>query len=112
VHAALKNRATFEREEEGQEVWKANAGPIHHFIVGYNPEDEVRFITALGTDVPCNALGSSPKIAGNAPDITLQHAETSYLVIAHGSARDHLSSCSLKNPKAQMSDPDEERERH
>ncbi|ABF39203.1 hypothetical protein Acid345_0198 [Candidatus Koribacter versatilis Ellin345] len=106
VHAQLKDQATFDREEEGQEIWKSNSGPIQHVIIGYDAEGEVRYITAVGSDISCDALGTSPQQTGHAPDLTFQRPEKSYLVIAHGPARDHLTSCSLKNPNAQLSDPD------
>ncbi len=106
AHAHLKHQATFQREEEGQEIWKSNSGSTQNLIVGYNAEGEVRYITALGTDIPCDALGSSPQQTGHTPDLTFQRPEKSFVVIAHGPARDHLTSCSLKDPKSQLSDPD------
>ena len=111
VQAKLKVRATFQREEEGQQVWQVRDAEIKNLIVGFDAEDRVRYITALGTNVPCRALGLSPKSRGKAPDLVFQRSLDDVLVVGHGADAKHLTSCSLKNPKAQMPDEEEEKER-
>jgi hypothetical protein len=110
VQSKLKSRATFQREEEGQQIWELHSSAAKTLIVGFDDEGKVRYITALGTNIPCDLLGPSPQTTGKPPDLTFQRTLHPLLVIAHGSAPAHLNSCSLKNPQAKM--PEEEKERH
>ena len=108
VASRLKFQATFEGEEEGQQVWELLSGPIQHVIIGYDREDKVRYVTTVGTNVPCEPLAASPKITGKPPDVTFVSPAEGALVSAHGSDRDHLASCSIKNPQAHLLDPDQD----
>lgn len=117
AEAKLKKQAKFEREEEGQQIWRLNAGDAETVIVGYDGEGKVRYVTALarsGKSVPCELLGNDMKTAGNPPDLLFQGTLTSQdeevLVIGRGPDLHHLASCSLKNPRVRMQDPDEEKE--
>jgi hypothetical protein len=106
VRSALTSVATFQREEEGQQIWEFHSGPVKTLIVGFNAEGKARYITTLGTDVPCEPLGNSPQTIGKPPDLTFQRTLNDILVIAHGSSLAHLNACSLKDPKAKMLDED------
>lgn len=108
VQSKLKPHATFQREEEGQQIWHMTEGPIENLIVGYDAEHRVRYVTALGTRVPCESLGATPKTTGKAPDLIFQRDLPNLLVVAHGPDLSHLASCSLKDPHSGMTDPDEE----
>jgi hypothetical protein len=111
VQSKLKSHAIFQREEEGQQIFEFHSGAIRNLIVGYDDQNKVRYVTALGADVPCEPLGPSPKTLGRSPDLSFQRELADYLVVAHGSSVSHLNSCSLKDPHARVADPDEKDER-
>lgn len=110
VESKLKSHATFRREEEGQQIFDFHSGAIKNLIIGYDDQSKVRFVTVLGVNVPCEPLGTEPKMFGKPPDLTFQRELAGVVVIAHGSSISHLTSCSLKDPLARMEDPDEKDE--
>jgi hypothetical protein len=110
VQSKLKSHAIFQREEEGQQIFEFYSGAIRNLIVGYDDQNKVRYVTALGVNVPCEPLGTEPKMFGKPPDLTFQRELAGVVVIAHGASISHLTSCSLKDPLARMEDPDEKDE--
>jgi hypothetical protein len=55
AHARLGKLGTLEKEERrgNQEVWAVGDRRVSHLIVGYDPEDRVRYVTALArADAP------------------------------------------------------------
>ena len=112
VQAKLRSRATFQREEEGQQIFELHAGSIKNLIVGYDANNKVRYVTALGNHVSCEVLGPAPKTVGKPPDLIFQRTLDSFLVIAHGTNPSHLTSCSIKDPNATIPDEDDEGKSH
>lgn len=107
VQSKLKVQATLQREEEGQQVWEFHAATIKNLIIGYDAENQVRYVTAVGNDVPCELLGTTPKTLGAPPDLTFLREAPGFMAIAHGASVSHLTSCSLKDPNSRMDDDDE-----
>ena len=111
VQTKLRSRATFVREEENQQIFELHGGVIKNLIVGYDAENRVRYVTALGDGVPCEVLGDAPIIAGKPPDLTFRSTVNGFLVTSHGSSLSHFTSCSIKDPNAKPTDEDEEKSR-
>lgn len=64
VHERLKALGTLVRKEEKrQEVWKINDASFSHLIVGFNKDDQLRYVTAVAREdadakrVPYDRIG-------------------------------------------------------
>ena len=122
VRQALNGRASFEKEDEGQQVWRVLHDPaMQYLIMGFDRERRVRYITAVaaagGPPLSCAPLGDAPVPAkagkaGNGEWLREIHESGMELrVIARGAALDRLTSCSVKKQGAGLEQEEEEEER-
>ena len=122
VQAALAGHATFQREEERQQIWQVVDDPaMQYLIIGFDRDRQVRYVTALakqdGTAMHCAPLGdqatATKSISSGAIELRkdLEEAGQDLTIIARGSSPDHLASCSIKK-RGVVEDPDEAEQEH
>ncbi len=113
TRAALSPIATFEKEEEGQQVWRLKHDPAAQYLfVGFDAGERVRYVTLIAkpnTALPCPALGKSRAVRrrgvpGNY-EFTRPFGENR-IVIARGPSPARLTLCSLKQIQAKSEDTD------
>ncbi len=118
---ALDGKASFEKEEEGQQVWRMLHDPSTQYVIfGANRENQVRYVTTLAaTDGPpmaCPPLGdvSTAVKTGAAGNMELRRevkqAGENLTIIARGKSPEHLSSCSIKAQGSGFEQDEEEEE--
>lgn len=106
VHTVLSRVADYKSQDENQEVWILRNDPsVRTLIVGYAPDEHVRYITALanaqGKPLSCKPLGDIQKarLVGTAGNHVYTHSwkqhEDELLAVARGEAG-HFTSCSVK----------------
>lgn len=106
VHAVLKPVADYKSQDENQEVWILRNDPgAQLLIVGYAPDDHVRYVTELprpqGKPLACKALGDikKAKVVGSAEDRLYTRSWKEDDDEFSASAREQagrLTSCSIK----------------
>jgi len=122
VRRALNGRASFEKQDEGQQVWRILNDPsMQYVILGFDREQQVRYVTTLaatgGPPMACPPLGNVSTAAktGNAGSMELRRElrqpGEDVTIIAHGPSPDHLSSCSIKKQGAGIEQEEEEEQR-
>lgn len=106
VHTVLDRIADYKSEDENQEVWTLKNDPsIQSLIVGYAPDNRVRYLTTLpktaGKALPCQPLGDIKKaqVAGTAGNYVYTRSwkqdEDEFVASARAEAG-HLTRCSVK----------------
>lgn len=122
VRHALSGKASFEKEDEGQQVWRVLTDPaMQYVILGFDRERRVRYITALaapgGAPLTCAPLGDAPnpvksgKAGNNEWWREIKQPGMELRVIARGASPDRLSSCSIRKQGAGLEQEEEEEER-
>lgn len=120
VHTVLSRVADYKSQDENQEVWVLRNDPsVQTLIVGYAPDDHVRYITALanaqGKALACQPLGDIHKaqVVGTAGNRVYTRSwkdhDDELVAIARGEAG-HFTSCSVKRVGIGIENEEEERE--
>lgn len=122
VRRVLEPRASFDKEVEGQQIWRVLHDPsLQYVFVGFDGEKHVRYVTTVaavnGPPMACSPLGdvASAVRKGDARFVEyrreIKQEEETVAVIAKGSSADHLSRCSIKKEGASAEEEEEQRER-
>ena len=120
VHTVLSRVADYKSQDENQEVWIFKNDPsIQSLIVGYAPDNHVRYITALaktqGKFLSCKPLGDIKKVqvAGTAGNYVYTHSwkehEDEFVASARSEAG-YFTSCSVKKVGVGIENEEEEHE--
>lgn len=118
VHSVLKKVADYKSEDENQEVWALKNDPsIQSLIVGYAPDDHVRYVTELpraeGKALSCEPLGdpAKAKVAGTEGNVlytrSWKDGKDEFVASARGEPG-HFSSCSIKKLGVGIENEEEE----
>lgn len=118
VHTVLNRVADYKSQDENQEIWVLKNDPsIQSLIVGYAPDDHVRYVTELpktsGVALTCKPLGDIKKaqVAGSAGTYvytrTWKEHDDEFVAIARAEAG-HLTSCSVKKVGVGIENEEEE----
>jgi len=119
VHTVLNRVADYKSQDENQEVWVLKNDPsIQSLIVGYAPDDHVRYVTTLpkmqGAALTCKPLGDIKKarVAGADGSFvytrTWKEREDEFVAIARAEAG-RFTSCSVKKVGVGIENEEEER---
>lgn len=113
VRKALTTTADFQKEDEGQQVWKLrDDAQAQYVFVGFDAEKRVRYVTVMAKpkqSIPCAPLGEGPSVqrrgkAGNYE--FMRKLDIDEVVLAKGPDADHLLFCSLKKLQAKGEEQD------
>jgi hypothetical protein len=118
VHRMLNQVADLKSQDENQEVWIfRNDSSIRSLIVGYAPDNQVRYVTELpkarGKALSCKPLGDikHAQMAGTEENAVYTRSwkehEDEFVVIARAEAG-HLTSCSVKKVGVGIESEDED----
>jgi hypothetical protein len=122
VRRELSPKASFEKEEEGQQVWRVLKDPsVQYVFVGFDRERTVRYVTTvaspLGTPMPCAPLGDpGTAVKREEPGNIemrrdIRQPGVDLTVIARGPSPDRLRICSIKKQGAGLEQEEEEEQR-
>jgi hypothetical protein len=123
VHRLLEKTAKLRNLEENQELWTlADDAAARSIIVGYTPDDEVRYVTVFAKtkdqrrSLECKPLRNlaSAVRTGSPGNYTFirnwrDGKNEEFTALARGASPDQLTSCSVKKIGAQIEDESEGR---